>query len=74
MISYTSAFNSKFATADKRCLIVDGELKCFAEKDLIEYTIPQNVNTIDQAAFHNCKSLVNITIPENVALVKHIIY
>ena len=60
-------FSGKFASNDKKCLIVDGVLKKFAvDCGLTEYTIPDGVTEIGDNAFWQCKSLINITIPHCV--------
>jgi len=53
-----TAFYGKFASADNRCLIVDGVLKSFAIGcGATEYTILDSVTKIDGAAFVKCTSL-----------------
>ena len=61
-----TSFNSKFASADNRCLIIDGVLKCFAPAELTEYTIPDNITSIGSGAFAECGGLTTITIPDSV--------
>lgn len=60
-----TAFYGKFSSDDHRCLIKDGVLFAFAANGLTEYTIPSNVNTIDQA-FYECRLLEQVIIPNSV--------
>ena len=60
------AFYGKFASSDKRCLIVDGVLNSFAPAELTEYTIPFGVKVIGYSAFQNCKNLAKVTISDSV--------
>ena len=64
--SSLASFDGKYASADNRCLIVDGELKSFASAGLTSYTIPSSVTSIGEDAFHWCGSLTNITLPSSV--------
>ena len=59
-------FKGKFASADNRCLVIDGVLKAFAPKDLTEYTIPDSVTEIGNRAFAGCSGLTSITVPNSV--------
>ena len=88
---YLSAFNGKFASADKRSLIINNELVAFAHAGATEYNIPEGVTTlkdmsfgwvmtylmanislpnslttIESCAFYDCRTISEITIPENV--------
>ncbi|MEE0916387.1 MAG: leucine-rich repeat domain-containing protein [Alistipes sp.] len=64
--SKLAEFNGKFASADKRCLIVDGVLHSFAPAGITEYTIPSGVTRIEDSSFYECSSLEDITIPNGV--------
>ena len=61
-----TTFNGKFASADNRCLIIDGVLNSFAPAGLTSYTIPNSVITIGVYAFASCQSLTSVTIPNSV--------
>ena len=62
-------FNSKFATEDGRCLIVNGALNSFAPAGLTEYTLPNSVTSIGAWAFCDCGNLISITIPDSVTAI-----
>ena len=68
--SKLTEFNGKFASADKRCLIVDGVLNSFAIGcGLTEYAIPNSVTEIGNYAFYKCSSLTSVTIPDSVTTI-----
>ncbi len=67
--SSLSAFYGKYASADHRCLIMDGALLAFAPAGLTEYTIPDGVTTIETYAFNGCDLLTSIHIPETVTAI-----
>ena len=64
--SSLAEFNGKYASADKRCLVIDGVLHSFAPAGLTEYTIPNGVTSIGNYAFYDCSSLTSVTIPDGV--------
>ena len=63
-------FSNKFASADGRCLIIDGELTAFAGAGLSNYTIPNSVTEIGNEAFANCSLLTSVTIPNSVTEIR----
>ena len=64
--SSLTAFYGKYASVDKRCLIIDGVLNSFAPAGLTSYTIPDSVTSIGIQAFRDCSSLISISIPDSV--------
>ena len=65
-----TTFYGKFASADNRCLIIDGVLKVFAPAGLTSYTIPDSVTSIGKDAFSYCRSLTSVTIPDSVTSIE----
>ena len=63
-----SAFYGKFASADNRALVIDGQLSAFAPYGLTEYSIPDGVTTIGKYAFYRC-NLTSINIPDGVTAI-----
>ena len=64
-----SAFYGNLASADSRCVILDGVLEGFAPAGLTEYTIPDGVTAIGDYVFAHCPNLTSVTIPDTVAAV-----
>lgn len=62
-------FTGKYASADSRCLIIDNELRCFAQSGLTAYTIPDGVTAIGTSAFFGCINLTSIEIPGGVTTI-----
>ena len=68
--SSLAEFKGKFAEDGGRCLIIDGVLNAFAWGcGVTEYTIPDSVTTIGDAAFMYCDSLTSVTIPNSVTTI-----
>lgn len=59
-------FDSKYASADRRCLVVGSVLKGFAPYGVAEYVIPDGVTRIGDVVFAGCTNITNITIPNSV--------
>ena len=68
--SSLKAFHGKFASADNRCLIIDGVLNSFAPAGLTEYVIPDSVTSIGGQAFLECSNLKSVTIPNSVTSIR----
>ena len=60
------SFKGKFASEDKRCLIIDSELISFAPAGLTTYTIPNYVTSIGRQAFAAYTNITSVTIPDGV--------
>lgn len=69
-----SEFNGKFASADGRCLIIDGALHSFAPAGITEYAIPEGITAIRQHAFYECTRLTSVTIPEGVTSIGEMVF
>ena len=59
-------FRGKYASADGRCLIIDGELVAFAPAGLTTYAVPDGVASIADWSFNDCGTLTGITIADSV--------
>ena len=60
-------FTGKYAEDNGRCLIVDGVFINFAYAcGTTEYSIPNNVTIIGDAAFQACDALITVIIPDSV--------
>ncbi len=60
------AFDSSLASADGRCLMMDGTLVAFAPAGLEDYSIPAGTKVIASSTFKYCTKLQTITIPATV--------
>ena len=60
------SFYGKFASADNRCLIVDGVLNSFAPAGLTEYAISDGITSIGRYAFNYCPKLESVIIPDSI--------
>jgi hypothetical protein len=57
----------KFASADERCLVIDGKLVQFAPVGVQQYVVPEGIAAIEHDAFYESFSLREITIPASVS-------
>jgi hypothetical protein len=60
------AFESTLASADGRCLVLDGKLVGFAPAGLTEYIFPADVKEIAASSMKYCIRLESVTIPVTV--------
>lgn len=74
MCSGLREFNGKYASEDGRCLIIDGTLNSFAPAGLTEYTIPNSVTTIGNAAIRGCSGLTSVTITDSVTTIRDLAF
>ena len=56
----------RFASADERCLVIDGKLVQFAPVGVQQYVVPEGIAAIEHDAFYESFSLREITIPASV--------
>lgn len=59
-------FFGRYVSEDKRCIVVDGELKSFAPAGLTSYSVPNGVKRIGDSAFKRCLELEELTLPASV--------
>jgi hypothetical protein len=64
--SNLTEFNSKYASSDKRCLIINNQLVAFAPSGVTEYDISEGVAAIGNAVFADCKNITTVTISDDV--------
>lgn len=57
-----SAFTGSYASADGRCLIIDGILVRFIATGLKSYDFPESITKIMSEAFYECKKLQTVTV------------
>lgn len=65
-----TTFEGKFASADGRCIVMDGVLKSFAPHELSAYTVPDGVAVIGSGVFFNCSLLESVVLPEDVTVIE----
>ena len=59
-------FKGTYAEDGGRILVIDGKLMVFAQYGLTTYNIPNNVTSIGDTAFLNCKKLTSVIIPNSI--------
>lgn len=65
------AFYGKFASDDNRCLIIDGVLKMYATNcSALDFSVPDNVSTIEDYAFYGSANLTSLTISDSVETIE----
>ena len=63
-------FNGNYASADHRCLIVNGGLRYFSSNGVKEYTIPAEVTSIEESSCSHSGELQRVIIPEGVTSIE----
>lgn len=64
-------FSGKFASEDKRSLVVGGSLVSFAiGSGVTEYSIPSDVNIVGSSSFAGCTTLTAVTIPSSTTVIR----
>ncbi|MBR2031712.1 MAG: leucine-rich repeat protein [Alistipes sp.] len=64
------SFHGKYASLDKRCLVIEGRLLSFAPAGLEDYTLPDGITVIGKTSFEHCESLESITISNEVTSIE----
>ena len=62
-------FDGELASADGRCLVINGVVNAFAPSGLTEYAIPDGVTAIAPFTFVSCTGLKTITMPESLTAI-----
>lgn len=61
-------FYGKYASDDNKCLICNGRLLAFADRtDLLEYTVPNGITSIESGAFTEFDNIISIAFPDTLA-------
>ena len=63
-------FNGNYASADHRCLIVNGGLRYFSSNGVKEYTIPAEATSIEESSCSHSGELQRVIIPEGVTRIE----
>ena len=61
--------DSKYASDDNKCLIIDGVLNSFAPSGILSYKIPERVSAIGPLVFYRNEDLKEITIPNTITFI-----
>ena len=59
-------FSGKFASDDRKCLVVGDKLKAFAGEGIKDYSIPTGVTEIGAGVFEENTELENLTLPYSI--------
>ena len=68
--SSLACIRGKYASADGRCIVKNGELYAFAPAGITSYIIPDEVTSIGYYVFWLCNELQSVTIGSNVTRIK----
>ncbi|MBP3289798.1 MAG: leucine-rich repeat protein, partial [Alistipes sp.] len=68
------SFNGKFASSDKRCLVIDDTILAFAPAGLSSYTIADNISGIYHFAFCQCDKLTKVVLPSSMSFMGYSVF
>lgn len=60
-LSLLENIEGRYASADGKCLVIDGVLRLFAPVGVVDYTLPESIHAIDSYVFSNNRELESIT-------------
>ena len=69
-----SAFSGKYASADGRYLCDGNKFIALASAGITEYTVPSNITSLGDGAFHGCVNLSSVSLPANLKSIGYICF